>query len=393
MAHKLGTWTFDYSEGKNIYHNNIETYDKLEFKHYDKDEDYENDEDEKRIMDYRKAGIIHKQVREYARNLIVDGYKLSDFVDNIENKILELTNIDNKNKYFLKGDNKKGIAFPVGVNINNIVAHDSKMILLKDNRIFKKGDVIKVDFGIHINGRTVDSAFTHICTEENGISDENSIYKDLLEASREATFEGIKMSGPEQNILEISENIFEIINSYEIDIGGNIAKIKPVQSIGGHNIKDYNLHAGKLILSVPDEKIQDGMKMEDGEIYAIETFSSTGMGLPRTEDAYQKTTHFSCLDESVIDSIQQINSRDKNMLRKSDLYKWIKTRNGLPFASSWIPKGLKKVQKAFKTGLETGQIIAYPPIIEEENARVAQFEHTIRIKDGYTEIFSIGQDY
>lgn len=389
MEVKHGTWTFDYDKEVNIYSNDIESYENQKFIHSKEVEVL--DENEQRIMDYRKAGMIHKHVREYARSLIVDGQSLSDFVDKVENKILELTD-NNKKTYFLKGNKDSGIAFPVGVNINNVVAHDSKLVLLNDKRIFKEGDVIKVDIGIHIRGRSIDSAFTHVCSKEAGVS-QKGIYDNLLEASRESVFEAIKLSGVDQSILEMSEMITEIISSYEIDVGGEPAKIRPVHSVGGHNINDYELHGGKLILSVPNEEIQEGMRMEENEIYAIETFATTGMGVPKSDDSYQKVTHFNLMSNDTIDSIKQIGVRDKNMLRKSDLYKWMKTRNGLPFSSAWIPKGLKKVQKAFKIGLETGQIIAHPPIVDEENARVSQFEHTIRVKDGSVEIFSIGDDY
>jgi methionyl aminopeptidase len=390
MEVKHGTWTFDYSPEFNLYSNDIESYEKQKFNHVELDTDNKLDKEEERIMDYRKAGMIHKEVRKYAKSLIINGQSLSNFVDKVEMKILELTG-NNKN-YYLKGNKDSGIAFPIGVNINNIVAHDSKLALINDKRVFKDGDVIKVDIGVHIRGRVIDSAFTHVCSSEAGIS-KDGIYNNLLEASRESVFEAIKLSGPDQSLYEISEMITEIISSYEIDVGGETAKIRPVHSVGGHNMNDYELHGGKLIFSVPNEEIQDGQRMEENEIYAIETFATTGMGVPKLDDSYNKVTHFNLMPNDVIDSIKQINGKDKSILRKSDLYKWMKTRNGLPFSSSWLPKGLKKVQKAFKVGLETGQILSHPPIIDEETARVAQFEHTIRVQDGIVEIFSIGEDY
>ncbi len=44
----------------------------------------------------------------------------------------------------------------------------------------------------------------------------------------------------------------------------------------GHSIAPYQIHAGK---SVPIVKGgEQGIKMEEGEVFAIETFGSTGRG-------------------------------------------------------------------------------------------------------------------
>lgn len=51
--------------------------------------------------------------------------------------------------------------------------------------VLKHEDVLKVDFGVHINGRIVDSAFT--MTWE-------PTYDSLLEAVKEATNAGIKVN-------------------------------------------------------------------------------------------------------------------------------------------------------------------------------------------------------
>jgi hypothetical protein len=54
------------------------------------------------------------------------------------------------------------------------------------------------------------------------------------------------------------------------------AAVKPIRNLNGHNIQPYRIHGGK---SVPIVKNGDQTKMEEGELYAIETFGSTGKGL------------------------------------------------------------------------------------------------------------------
>ena len=71
-----------------------------------------------------------------------------------------------------------------------------------------------------------------------------------------------------------------------------------------------------------------------------------------------------------------------------------KLNTGLPFDKRWIE--LKKLNPNLELSkaIKEGSIIAYPPIMDKNpNSFVAQFEHTIRIKDEGVEIFSFGEDY
>lgn len=65
------------------------------------------------------------------------------------------------------------------------------------------------------------------------------------------------------------------MESYEVQIGGQTFPVKPVRNITGHNIKRYQIHGGK---SIPFVKNNDQTKMEEGEVFALETFGSTGRG-------------------------------------------------------------------------------------------------------------------
>ena len=63
------------------------------------------------------------------------------------------------------------------------------------------------------------------------------------------------------------------MESFEVELGGKVYQVKPVRNLSGHLIGPYHIHAGK---SVPIVKGGSGAKMEEGELYAIETFGSTG---------------------------------------------------------------------------------------------------------------------
>lgn len=65
------------------------------------------------------------------------------------------------------------------------------------------------------------------------------------------------------------------MESYEVEINGKTCPVKAVRNLSGHNIKQYQIHGGK---SIPFIKTKDQTKMEEGEIFACETFGSTGRG-------------------------------------------------------------------------------------------------------------------
>lgn len=409
MSHtKDSTWRFDLSNSKNIFCNTSEEdIENGVFQRYNDNinSDSTNTNNylqESDLADFRRAALIHKLVRQEARQYLYPGGKLADLVDNVEAMTLRLTKQDQKT-YYQKGSRKDydaGIAFPVGVNINNVVAHDSKTMTIDDSRTFTLGDVVKVDIGVHINGRIIDSAFTHIVSTKKGVSDPDSYYNPVLEASRDSMFSTIKLSGPDQRIYELSENIFEIIESYELDIAGESIPIRAVNGIGGHNILQHQIHGDKLVLCIPDQELQGDLRMEEDEIYAIETYATTGLGQVTQNDSMLHCTHFMEMDKVLIESNKQITKKDKKNFRKLPFYDWLQTRNGLPFSNSWLDtnsnKRIDKLDKAFKYGISTGQMVAYPPLNDEPGSVVAQFEHTIHLgsnNHNTVEIFSLGKDY
>ena len=77
-----------------------------------------------------------------------------------------------------------GLVFPFGVSKNFIVAHFAP--LPDDQMTLEEDDIFSIDFGVHRNGRIVDSAFSMAF---------NPIYDPLLEVVKEATEVGIKTAG------------------------------------------------------------------------------------------------------------------------------------------------------------------------------------------------------
>lgn len=63
------------------------------------------------------------------------------------------------------------------------------------------------------------------------------------------------------------------MESFEVEIRGKTYPVKAIRNLSGHLIAPYHIHAGK---SVPIVKGGQAQKMEEGELYAVETFGSTG---------------------------------------------------------------------------------------------------------------------
>lgn len=70
------------------------------------------------------------------------------------------------------------------------------------------------------------------------------------------------------------------MESYEVELNGTMHPVKCIRNLNGHNIDQHVIHGGK---SVPIVKSTDQTKMEEGEVFAIETFGSTGKGYVRED--------------------------------------------------------------------------------------------------------------
>lgn len=132
------------------------------------------------LNDYRKAAEVHLQVRQHVHRIAKPGISMTHLAQEIEDGVRSLLG----QQGLETGDAlKAGMGFPTGLCLNNIAAHwtpnpGGKEVILQYD------DVLKVDFGVHINGWIVDSAFTVAA---------NPVYDNLLAAVKAATNIGLKV--------------------------------------------------------------------------------------------------------------------------------------------------------------------------------------------------------
>lgn len=132
------------------------------------------------LQNYRKGAEVHRQTRKWVRDTVKPGHKLLDIAEGIEDSVRALLgHAGLENGDSLRG----GMGFPTGLCLNHEVAHYTPNPGQKDV-VLQHQDVMKVDFGVHINGWIVDSAFTMSF---------DPMYDDLLAAVKDATNTGIKV--------------------------------------------------------------------------------------------------------------------------------------------------------------------------------------------------------
>jgi methionyl aminopeptidase len=140
-------------------------------------------EDDTFVQNYRKAAEVHRQTRRWVQETAKPGQTLQDIASGIEDSVRAL--LDNAG--LGPGDGlKSGMGFPTGLCLNHQVAHytpnpGQKPVVLQQQ------DVLTVDFGVHINGWIVDSAFTMAF---------DPTYDNLLAAVKDATNTGVKVRDP-----------------------------------------------------------------------------------------------------------------------------------------------------------------------------------------------------
>ena len=313
------------------------------------------------LLSLRKGAECHKQVRKYAQRFIKPGMKMIDICIELEKMLKFITNAHGLDS---------GQSFPTGCSLNDIAAHYTPNT--GDETVLNYDDVCKLDFGTHINGFVIDCAFTIAF---------NPIYDNLLMASKEGTNTGVKLAGIDARLGEIGAGIQEVIESYEVEIKGKTHKIKAIKNLCGHTVDQYKVHAGK---SVPIVKRDDNTKMEEGEMYAIETFASTGKGSVFDNG---ECSHY---------MMEEYGNPDKLKNEKAKaLYHHIKNNySTLAWCRRWLDEGgFKNHSLALKHLIDHEIVTPYPPLGDVEGCYVSQFEHTLILRPTMKEVVTIADDY
>ncbi|NVM29699.1 MAG: type II methionyl aminopeptidase [Candidatus Helarchaeota archaeon] len=299
-------------------------------------EDEEEDE-HKKYEHYKKAGEIHYEARKLAEPLIKIGAKIVDICDTIENFILE------------KGG---GLAFPVNVSRNEIAAHYTASSAT-DPTVIQEGDIVKIDIGVHVEGYIADGAFSVAFNED---------FEKLVEASKAALEAVIGVIRPNRETHKLGAIAEAAIKSHGY---------RPVRDLSGHILEQWELHGKKTIPSIT---LPAGEKIEEGEVYAIEYFATTGTGsvhdLPPTYIYNLVPIKRPMRSKGARQIVREVSNKYKT----------------LPFARRWLLRDLKGgVLLGLRELTRIGLLHEYHPLAEKKGIFISQAEDTVIIEhDGCT---------
>ena len=128
----------------------------------------------------------------------------------------------------------------------------------------------------------------------------------------------------------------------------------------------------------------DMTKMEEGELFAIETFGSTGNGYV---NGAPNCSHYMRKFEAP----EQIPLRNP---KAKALYAEINNQFGsLAFCRRWIEDKFPRHTGLLKQLTDTGAIEPYPPLDDVPGCYTAQYEHTIFLHPSIKEVLSRGDDF
>ena len=280
--------------------------------------------DEDIIKKYKEAGRIASSALKLGEELIKPGKDMLDALNKIEEYIIKEGGFP---------------AFPPQISLNSTAAH----YYPDEEHIFKEGDLAKLDVGVSVDGYIADNAITYDLGDN----------KDLVDASREALNEALKLIKPGIKVNEISKKIQETITK---------KGFRPIINLSGHGLDRFQVHAAPTI---PNISVENDITLEEGMVIAIEPFATNGAGM-----VYESSnpTIFTLAEEK---PLRRPESRK--------VLEEIKTYNGLPFASTTLYKkfGKPKTLFALREMKQLGMLKEHPPLIEKNKGLVSQAEHSV----------------
>lgn len=288
------------------------------------------------LEQYRKAGKIASQARQFGVGLIKIGASLSDVTEQIEQKILSLG-----------GE----LAFPTQISLNEIAAHYCSTP--EDKSVFKEDDLVKLDVGVHVDGYVADTAVTIDLSKDHK-------HDKIIKTSKEALQKAISIVKPGIKTREIGKAIQEIVTSQGF---------APVRNLGGHGVGRFMIHGPPAI---PNYDNGDNSVIEEGMVFAIEPFVSAGAGI-----VYEREN----ANVFMMTGMKPV----RNMMTRS-VMKEIDKFKGLPFTERWLVRAglsVPKINFALNEIDNLGILKKFPPLPDKNKGLVSQAEHTLIVtKDG-----------
>lgn len=283
---------------------------------------------------YRAAGRISREALKLGAAAIKEGVTYREVVEVVEHHIEE---------------NGAVPAFPVNISVNSVAAHFTPGA--RDTIAFKKGDLVKLDVGAHVDGYIGDTA----TTVEVG----TARYEKLVEAAEQALAAAVRTVRAGITVGEVGRVIEEQIRKYGFE---------PIRNLQGHSLEQYRLHAG---ISIPNFRTGTTTKLKAGQVIAIEPFVTDGKGY---------------VTDAGLSNIYRV-------AKKSVMTRQLFTAfHNLPFAESWMYRLYgEETYRKLSLLMKRRMVVPYFKLVEVKGGMVAQAEHTVHVTDDGCEILTLAK--
>jgi len=334
--------------------------------------------DEGELKYWRDAGHVARRTLEAMKLELEPGKSFHEIIESAE-------------RYIHRHGGKP--AFPATIAANDLAAHFTTNHLIEDvedwqgNMILEKGDLIKIDYGVHIKGHIGDNAMSVEIGNGNN-------HTEQIKAAKEARDAAIEVMHPGTPWWKVGAAAAQP----SLDAG-----FQPIRNLCGHQLKPWELHAGVSIPSYacgPDNRGFKGV-VEEGGVYAIEPFNTTGKtGMIENIGGRESSNIY-----RVTGITTSRKARAKGQLKPlgAQLARNLEERYGtLPFAERWA---FPMLEKPFPDADEESRQSKWNALVKKlisirfietyhalrciDGGTIAQFEHTVHITDGGPEILTI----
>jgi methionyl aminopeptidase len=241
-------------------------------------------------------------------------------------------------------------AFPTGIGVDRVTAHYAPQE--DDKSVFRESDLIKIDFGVHVDGYITDTAVSVTSNPDHRL---------LLEAAERALGAAIETAKREVRTGEIGREIYREASRLGF---------KTIENLTGHTLDRYVVHAGK---SIPNLYMPGMQSLRKGDVFAIEPVVTLGSAAGYVVDSPSQT-------------IFSLVARKRTGVGELDRFAemvW-EERKTLPFTPRWYTDEFSRSELEGILGrlMERRIVRSYPTLVEASGNPVAQFEQTMALDEG-----------
>ena len=175
--------------------------------------------EEKDLKQWKDAGHVARRTLEGIKGEIVAGKQWSEVIESAER--------------FIRRHGGQA-AFPVTISVNEMAAHYTSNTEevppegMEGEMVFQKGDLVKLDVGVHIKGALGDNALTVEVGNGGNHTDQIKAAKEARDAAIEKMYPGTPW-----------HVVGEAAQQPSIDAG-----FEPIRNLSGHKMERWSLHSG-----------------------------------------------------------------------------------------------------------------------------------------------------